>query len=53
MFGQIGSVEAIGKVDDNKKVQHEPEQNHVAFVNSIFDNFGGNSQGSTETAFNA
>ena len=53
MFGQIGSIDAIGKIDDQKKFQRAPEQQpQVAFVNSIFDNFGGNSS-STETAFNA
>ncbi len=53
MFGQIGAIDAVGKIDDNKKLQKQQEQPQVAFVNSIFDNFGGNSQGSTETAFNA
>ena len=52
MFGQIGAIDAVGKIDDNKKLQKQQEQPQVAFVNSIFDNFGGNSS-STESAFNA
>lgn len=46
----LGSINAI---DDKKGKFAEQNQPQVAFVNSIFDNFGGNAQGSTETAFNA
>ncbi len=52
----MDSINALGSITaiDNKKEKHlEQNQPQVAFVNSIFDNFGGNSQGSTETAFNA
>lgn len=52
MFGQVGSVDAVKSVDDHKKVLKQQEQPQVAFINSIFDNFGGHSS-STETAFNA
>ncbi|MBR1942602.1 hypothetical protein IJ843_02565 [bacterium] len=45
----LGSINAI---DDKKGRQIEHNQPQVAFVNSIFDNFGGNNSG-TETAFNA
>ncbi|MBR2526340.1 hypothetical protein IKE67_07725 [bacterium] len=47
----LGSVDAISNND--KKFVEQNTQPQVAFVNSVFDNFGGNSQGSTETAFNA
>ncbi|MGN0017535.1 MAG: hypothetical protein ACI37S_00665 [Candidatus Gastranaerophilaceae bacterium] len=52
MFGQsVNAISAINPFEDHKKVKHE-EQPQVAFINSVFDNFGGNSSG-TEASFNA
>lgn len=57
MFGNAQSVGSVGSVspvnydnDNHKKKTMEAPQ--VAFINTIFDNFGGNSSG-TEASFNA
>mgnify|MGYP004539177291 CR=1 FL=1 len=54
MFGLNGlnnAVSGVNAIDDNKKKQEVAPQPQVAFMNSIWDNFG-NSQG-TEASFNA
>ena len=53
MFGQssVNAISAINPFEEYKKVKPE-EQTQVAFINSVFDNFGGNSSG-TEASFNA
>ncbi len=54
MFGLNGlsnAINGINAVDDNKKKPEVAQQPQVAFMNSVWDNYG-NSQG-TEASFNA
>lgn len=49
-----GAVNGINGIDDNKKKVDNVQQPQVAFINTIFEGFGGaNNNSGSEAAFNA
>lgn len=57
MFGLNGlnnGINGINGIDDNKKKVDNIQQPQVAFINTIFEGFGGaNNNSGSEAAFNA
>lgn len=57
MFGlnglNNGAINGINGIDDNKKKADNVQQPQVAFINTIFEGFGGGANSGSEAAFNA
>ena len=57
MFGlnglNNGAINGINGIDDNKKKLDNVQKPQVAFINTIFEGFGGANNSGSEAAFNA
>ncbi len=53
MFVNNTAVNSITGIDDTKKKLDNVQQPQVAFINTIFEGFGGANNSGSEAAFNA